>query len=77
MSTSSSPGRTILATGVLFEESVPTADDKDELLPLESEDESLLDELLLPLDELLPLESEDALLLANGSACVGSIPREI
>jgi hypothetical protein len=59
----------------LFEESVPTADE-DELLPLESEDESLLDELLLP-DELLPLESEDAFFLANGSACVGSIPREI
>jgi len=50
----------------LFEESVPTADE-DELLPLESEDESLLDELLLPLDELLPLELEDAF-LANGSA---------
>ena len=62
---------------VLFEESVPTADE-DELLPLESEDESLL-------DELLPLESEDESLLplaerfflANGTACVGSIPREI
>jgi hypothetical protein len=60
-----SPGRTILATGVLFEEdSVPTADE-DELLPLESEDESLL------------LESEDEFFLANGTACVGSIPREI
>ena len=70
MSTSSSsPGRTIFATGVLFEESVPTADE-DELLPLESEDESLL-------DELLPLESEDEFFLANGTACVGSIPREI